>query len=84
MHILLKFSWYSLQGRPYVSYKISLSVSKWATTIQSVLYNNNGIKLEKIPEKNLENSRVFGNLTHTIQNNQWTKTGTFSEKQSVL
>lgn len=84
MHILLKFSWYSPQDRPYVSYKINLSVSKWVTTIQSMLYNNNGIKLEKIPEKNLENSRVFGNLTYTIQNNQWTKTGSFSENQSVL
>lgn len=55
MH-LLKFLWYSLQGRSYVSYKISLSVFKWATAIQSILYNKNGIKLGKIVEKNLENS----------------------------
>lgn len=63
MYLLLKILWYSPQGRSYVSYKISFSVFKWATTIQSILYNKNGIKPGKNTGKEFGKFTIFGNLT---------------------
>lgn len=63
MHLLLKFLWYSPQGRLYVSYKTSLSVFKWATAIQNILYNKNGIKPGKNTGKEFGKFMIFRNLT---------------------